>query len=52
MTTAAITQPSAIHQPPKTIQSRLSRSRMVEAYAIGRACARVDLGAAAVQCLQ
>jgi hypothetical protein len=28
MTTAAITQPSAIHKPPKTIQSRLRRREM------------------------
>jgi hypothetical protein len=29
MTTAAITQPSAIHKPPKTIQSRLRRMEMM-----------------------
>src|SRR5215813_9531560 len=28
MTTAAITQPSAIHKPPQTIQSRLRRREM------------------------
>src|SRR5262245_32424288 len=28
MTTAAITQPNAIHKPPKTIQSRLRRREM------------------------
>src|SRR5262245_42838894 len=30
MTTAAITQPSAIHKPPKTIQSRLRRREMMD----------------------
>src|SRR5215510_3154969 len=30
MTTAAITQPNAIHKPPKTIQSRLRRMEMTD----------------------
>jgi hypothetical protein len=45
MTTAAITQPSAIHKPPKTIQSRL---RTRETRDIGRSDRRTTRSPALV----
>jgi hypothetical protein len=46
MTTAAITQASAIHRPPKTIQSRLRRRETID-IAIRRPTTRLTAGARA-----